>query len=450
MPKYQLRQTALDILVRVGEGGGFSHLLIDQSIKKKGMSQRDESLLTEIVYGTIQRRLTLDYYLSGFIKGNKKMEPWVKWLLYMSVYQMIYLDKVPEHAIIHESVEIAKQRGHRGISSMVNGILRNVQRKGVPDTDKINDTAKRLAIETSHPEWLVNRWVEMYGPETTEKMCRTNLLHKPMSVRVQPLKIDRSSAIEKLEAEGYETEPSLFSGQGINILKGNILKSDLFQAGYLTVQDQSSMLVAEMLDLKKGMKVLDACSAPGGKTTHIAEKMENEGEVFAYDLHAKKAKVVAKRALELDLHIINAHQADSRQLSSLHGDESFERILLDAPCSGLGVLRGKPDIKYHKQEKDIRSLSEIQLELLESVSSLLKKGGKLLYSTCTVDKTENEQVVEKFLASHEDFEIDDDFTSDLPEGLRSAEGLTKWGLQLFPHDFNTDGFFLTRLVKKTD
>ncbi|MDL4840013.1 16S rRNA (cytosine(967)-C(5))-methyltransferase RsmB [Aquibacillus rhizosphaerae] len=449
MTKYLLRNTALDILIRVGEGGGFSHLLINQAIEKKGLSDRDEALLTEIVYGTIQRKLTIDYYLSHFIKGNKKLDSWVKWLLYMSIYQMTYLDKVPDHAIIHESVEIAKKRGHKGISSMVNGVLRSLQRKGLPLFEKVTDPVQRLGIETSHPFWLVKRWVDMYGFDVTEEMCKTNLHHKPISVRVQPMKISREDAIERLQDQGFEVEISNFSNQGLIITQGNVLRSNLFYDGYVTIQDQSSMLVAEMLQLQEEMTVLDACSAPGGKATHIAEKMSNKGVVFAYDLHEKKAKLVGKKALELDLSIINAKQADSRDLASYHEESSFDRILLDAPCSGLGVLRGKPDIKYSKSEQDIEKLASIQIELLESVSSLLKKDGKLLYSTCTVDKHENDNVIEKFLASHQDFEVDSSFFDGLPEIIKkNSIGISKWGVQLFPQEFDTDGFFLTRLKKK--
>ncbi|WP_407268008.1 16S rRNA (cytosine(967)-C(5))-methyltransferase RsmB [Radiobacillus sp. PE A8.2] len=448
MAKHVLRTTALDILVRVGEQGGFSHLLIDQAIKKKGLANNDEALLTEIVYGTLQRKLTLEYYLVNFIDPKKKITPWVKWLLYMSIYQLTFLDRIPDHAVLNESVEVAKIRGHKGIASFVNGVLRNVQRKGLPDTSKIKDTTERISVETSHPVWLVKRWMDMYGPTVTEDMCRENLTHKPMTVRVQPLKISRDAAIEKLQDEGYEVEKSIFSSQGIIINKGNILRSELFKEGALTVQDQSSMLVAEMLDLTQGMTVLDACSAPGGKTTHIAEKMEDKGEVFAYDLHDKKAKLVSRKAQELDLNVITAKQADSRQLHTLHEQESFDRILIDAPCSGLGVLRGKPDIKYQKTTQDIQDLSVIQLELLESISSLLKKDGKLLYSTCTVDKLENDIVVEKFLATHKQFEVDQTFFEELPSSLQQSQGRSNYGLQLFPQDYHTDGFFLTRFKRK--
>ncbi|MCT2538017.1 16S rRNA (cytosine(967)-C(5))-methyltransferase RsmB [Aquibacillus koreensis] len=446
--KYMIRQTALEILVRIGEGGGFSHLLIDQALAKKELSIRDEALLTEIVYGTIQRKLTLDYYLSHYLNSKKKIEPWVKWLLYMSIYQKQFLDKVPDHAIIHESVEIAKVKGHKGISSLVNGILRSIQREGLPNVDQITNREERLSIETSHPLWLIKRWVKMYGYEVTEDMCQINLQHKSMSIRVQPLRISRENAMTQLNEDGYEVEASLFSSQGIIVRKGNILKSNLFKDGYVTVQDQSSMLVAEMLDLEPGMTVLDACSAPGGKATHIAEKMEDTGVVYAYDLHEKKAKLVTKKAMELNLTIIQANQADSRELDTYHEKDTFDRILLDAPCSGLGVLRGKPDIKYNKREEDIDKLASIQIKLLESVSSLLKKDGKIIYSTCTVDRHENDYVIEKFLSEHTEFEVDESFFKDLPGDMQHSIGSTQWGLQLFPQTYNTDGFFLTRLKKK--
>ncbi|MDC3412896.1 16S rRNA (cytosine(967)-C(5))-methyltransferase RsmB [Aquibacillus sp. 3ASR75-11] len=448
MVKYELRETTLDILMRVGESGGYSHLLIDKTLKNKSFSQRDEALLTEIVYGTIQRKLTLNFFLEAFVDKKKKVTPWVKWLLYMSIYQMHYLDKVPDHAVIHESVEIAKKKGHKGMASFVNGVLRAFQRHGAPDISTITDEVKRLSIETSHPAWLIKRWVDMYGIDITRKMCLTNLEQKPMSVRVQVLKWTREDAIKRLEEEGFQVESSSLSPQGILINEGNILRSSLFQQGAVTIQDQSSMLVSEILHVSPGMTVLDACSAPGGKTTHIAEKMKNEGMVYAYDLHEKKAKLVTKKATELDLTIIEAKQGDARNLADFHQNETFDRILLDAPCSGLGVLRGKPDIKYNKVEEDIAALAAIQLNLLEKVAPLLKKDGKLLYSTCTVDKTENEQVVQAFLEKNTEFEVDLDFQSELPVQVQSVTGLSKLGLQLFPQDFNTDGFFLTRLKKK--
>ncbi|MFC4023202.1 16S rRNA (cytosine(967)-C(5))-methyltransferase RsmB [Oceanobacillus longus] len=445
--KYQLRNTILDMLLRIEKDSGFSHLLINNEIKSKRIHEKDEGLMTEIVYGTLQRKMTLDYYLDRFVKNNKKMDQWVRMLLRMSLYQMIYLDKVPDHAIIHEAVEIAKQRGHKGISSLVNGVLRSAQRSGVPDTAIIENPAKRLSVETSHPEWLVNRWISNYGYETAKAMCEANITRKLSSIRVQPMKITRENAIQLLTEQGFEVRKSAFSLQGIIVDKGNILNTALFRDGYVTIQDQSSMLVGEMLDAKPGMHILDGCSAPGGKVTHIAEKMQDEGMIHAYDLHSKKIKQVDDKAALLNLSIIDANPGDARELGKLHEKESFDRILIDAPCSGLGVIRGKPEIKYDKKEEDIQRLSEIQMDILENVAPLLKSNGLLIYSTCTVDVEENENVVKRFLANHLDFQVDEEFFETLPSDLKESPGITENGIQLFPQDYQTDGFFLTRLKK---
>src|SRR5690625_3826451 len=298
-----LRTTMLDLLIRIDRDGGFSHLVIDNEIKRRNIKSQDRSLLTEVVYGTIERKLTLDFWLKPFIQTNKKLDNWVKMLLQMSLYQMFFLDRIPAHAVIHEAVEIAKERGHQGIASFVNGVLRNIQRKGVRDPKEINDQVQRLVIETSHPQWLVERWIKHYDFTTTKNMCFANIEKKSISVRIQPLKISRSEAMTRLSDQGFEVRPSLFSKQGIIIEKGNILESPLLKEGMLTIQDQSSMLVAEMLQPQPGMKVLDACSAPGGKATHIAEKMQNEGKVYACDIHQKKIRLVTQRADQLDLTI---------------------------------------------------------------------------------------------------------------------------------------------------
>ncbi|WP_068672442.1 16S rRNA (cytosine(967)-C(5))-methyltransferase RsmB [Oceanobacillus sp. Castelsardo] len=447
MKTYQLRNSILDLLIRTEKDQGFSHLLIDHEIKSNRINPKDEKLLTEIVYGTLQRKITLDYFIDYYMNSKKKLDLWVRMLLRMSIYQMVYLDKVPDHAVIHEAVEIAKKRGHKGIAGFVNGILRSIQRNGIPDTAMIKDDAKRLSIETSHPEWLVKRWISEYGYETTKKMCEENISKRPQSIRVQPLKITREKAIETLSELGFVVEPSILSEQGIIVKKGNVLTTDLFKNGFLTIQDQSSMLVGEMLQVKPHMKVLDSCSAPGGKATHIAEKMENEGIVYAYDLHKKKVNLIEEKASTLGLSIINANQADAKKLGEVHEAENFDRILVDAPCSGLGVMRGKPEIKYNKKEEDISNLSKVQLEILNSVSPLLKTGGLLIYSTCTVDTSENENVVQAFLKSHSNFKVDETFFSDLPNETKGLTGISKYGFQLFPQDFQTDGFFLTRLKK---
>src|SRR5690625_4231566 len=216
-------------------------------------------------------------------------------LLRMSLYQMKFLDKVPPFAVINEAVEIAKKRGHKGIASFVNGVLRSVNRKGVPSPEAILNETERLAITTSHPLWLVERWVEQYGFTVAEAICESHLERSKMTARIQTLKIKQADAIKKLAEEGIEAKPSVVAEQGIVIQSGNILESDLYKTGYLTIQDESSMLVGQLIDVKAGMNVLDACSAPGGKTTHIAELMENKGHIKAYDIHKKKLKLIKEK-----------------------------------------------------------------------------------------------------------------------------------------------------------
>lgn len=446
MDTYKLRQTMLDLLLRIEGDSGYSHLLINHEIKRNKIAPKDIGLLTEVVYGTIQRKLTLDYFLSAFVK--REIDSWVRMLLRMSVYQMEYLDRVPAHAIIHEAVEIAKQRGHKGIASLVNGVLRNIQRKGVPKTSDISNKTERLVVETSHPKWLVERWISQYGFEVTKAMCEANTEKKPMMIRVQPLKISRTEAMEELKGAGFTVHPSIFSDQGIVIEQGNIINSRLFKEGFITIQDESSMLATEMLHVQPGMHVLDACSAPGGKVTHIAEVMEDKGSIDAYDLHKNKLKLIKNKAAELNLSIIDAKQGDARKLHSVEEKGSYDRIMIDAPCSGLGVVRGKPDIKYSKSVEDINRLAIIQLDILNSVAPLLKEDGLLIYCTCTVDKAENEQVVQNFLANHSEFEIDCSFFDTLPEELQDSQGISNYGIQIFPQTYQANGFFITRFLKK--
>ena len=439
----------LDLLLRIDEDSGYSHLLINHEINQRNIDAKDVGLLTEVVYGTMERKITLDYFIEPFIESKGKLDSWVKMVLRMSVYQMVYLDKVPAHAIINEAVEIAKQRGHQGIASFVNGVLRNIQRKGLRKTSEITDEVERLSIETSHPKWLVERWISHYGFQVTKEMCEANLSRKQLTVRVQPLRISREEAMEKLDEQGLQTKASDFSSQGIIIEQGNVLQTDLFLDGYLTVQDQSSMLATEMLDVESGMHVLDACSAPGGKVTHIAEKMNDEGKVNAYDLHKKKINLVKDKATTLKLSIIDAKNGDARKLQELHEDETFDRILIDAPCSGLGVIRNKPDVKYNKEVKDIQRLATIQLDIITKVAPLLKKGGLLIYSTCTVDVEENEEVVKKFLQSNQNFSVDPNFSEALPPIIKQDGNMNEYGLQIFPQTYGTDGFFMTRLIKQS-
>ncbi|WP_203362262.1 16S rRNA (cytosine(967)-C(5))-methyltransferase RsmB [Bacillus sp. REN10] len=440
--KKQVREIALDLLESVEKHQSYSNLLLHSAIEKHHLSGRDAALLTEMTYGTIQRKMTLDFYLAPFLK--KKIEPWVRQLLRMSVYQMVYLDKVPERAVIHEAVEIAKARGHKGISGLVNGVLRSVQREGLRDIDQMKDEAERISIATSHPLWLIQRWIDQFGAQKTEAMCELNLLAPTQTIRVNVTKANRDEVLQKLQEEGFQVEPSPFIPEAIRILKGNIARSEVFAKGLATIQDESSMIVAYALDIQQDEFILDACAAPGGKTTHIAEKLQQTGKVIALDLHEHKIKLIKENTERLGLENVEAKALDSRKAGEVFPKESFDRILVDAPCSGLGVLRRKPDIKYAKKEEDLLALQNVQLAILQAVTPLLKKGGVLVYSTCTVDREENEGTVAKFLASHSEFEPA--ALDHLPPYIQALT--TDHMLQVFPQDFGGDGFFISKFRKK--
>ncbi|USK61161.1 16S rRNA (cytosine(967)-C(5))-methyltransferase RsmB [Peribacillus asahii] len=443
--KKGVRDIALDILESVEKNQAYSNLMLNNVINKYQLSSADSGLLTEISYGTIQRKMTLDYFLKPYIKNPKKTQSWVINLLRISVYQMVYLDKVPDHAILFEAVEIAKRRGHKGTTSMVNGVLRNIQRNGVASFEEIEDESERLAIRTSHPIWLVKRWIEQFGFEKTADMCEVNLTAPLQTARVNVKKISRSELVSILIEEGYDVEASDILPEAIICYRGNLAHSESYKLGYLSIQDESSMLVAHALGASGNDAVLDCCAAPGGKTTHIAEGLTT-GQVYALDLHEHKVKLIKDQAERLGLRNVKTQAADSRHVEDLFNKEGFDRILVDAPCSGLGVMRRKPDVKYTKTKDDIIKLSSIQQKLLDAAAPLVKQGGRLIYSTCTVDREENDRVAAAFLESHPEFESDLSLKERMPEAVVPyVEGHR---LQVFPQYFESDGFFIASFRKK--
>lgn len=444
MKNSTVREVALETLLTIEKSKSYSNLLLNNMIKKHQLKTKDVGLLTEIVYGTMQRRDTLAYFLKPFLK--KKVEDWVRVLLYITVYQMYYLDRVPDHAAIYEAVEIAKTRGHKGIVSMVNGVLRNIQRQGFPLTADIQDPLKRLAIETSHPLWLIERWNKQIGLINTTKMCEINNLPPRQSARVNTTKITRVELIQRLAAEGIKVEVGQLASDSIISSKGNLANSNAFKEGLLTIQDESSMLVARALNIHEGDIILDSCAAPGGKTTHIAELLKDTGKVISLDLHAHKIKLINEQVQRLDLRNVETMVLDSRNAQEHFNMISFDKILVDAPCSGMGVIRRKPDIKYTKTEQDMMTLAEIQYSILQSVSPLLKNGGTLVYSTCTIEIEENVDVINRFLQQHPNFKLDHTLNDRMPEKL--SPYIQNGQVQILPHYFDTDGFFIACMKKQ--
>ncbi|EIM07750.1 ribosomal RNA small subunit methyltransferase B [Planococcus antarcticus DSM 14505] len=434
-----VRDAAFSILWAVENKQAYSNLLLHQIIESYGIAAKNRGLLTEITYGTLQHQMTLDYYLEPYLKG--KIEPWVKTLLRLSLYQIVYLDRIPAHAVVHEAVEIAKRRGHGGVASVVNGVLRSVQRNGVRSFNTISDPYEKISIETSHPIWMIRRWAEQFGLEKTREMALENNKTPLQTVRVNTARATVEEVIEMLESEEVEAVSSKLIPECLVITNGQPARTATFEKGFITIQDESSMLPAYALQVKPGMTVLDMCAAPGGKTTHIAEKMNNNGTLYALDLHQHKVKLIDENAVRLGHSVIETIVGDGKQSVERFGEEKFDRILVDAPCSGLGVIKRKPDIKYTKKEEDFARLQEIQIELLDQAARSLKQEGILIYSTCTVDAVENRGTAERFLKEHPEMEK-------IQVALPASLGIKYTGfVQVFPQDYGSDGFFIAAFKK---
>lgn len=448
------RSLALQVLTAVEQDGAYSNLLLNGALQKSGLSGPDAGLATELVYGTIQRLNTIDFLLEPFVtKGMGKLAPWVRNLLRLSFYQLYYLDRIPPHAVVNEAVNLAKKRGHQGISGMVNGVLRNVlRRKEELKLPEGLSAVQRIALEHSHPEWLVARWLEQYGEQTTEAICRANNEPPSISIRVNRAKTSRDKMLQLLKEQGLSAAPSRLAQDGIVVEGGgNMALTSWYREGLISVQDESSMLVAEALNPEADMSVLDCCAAPGGKTCHIAEMMQGSGRVLANDIHSHKAKLVEDQANRLGLTNIDISTGDASRLGERLERNSFDRILLDAPCSGLGVIRRKPDLKWAKTAGDIAEIAGIQSSLLDTAGDLLKPGGLLVYSTCTIEPRENVEMVSSFLNRHPEFQLAEDKPSGWETGPLAAAGARgSMGLQILPQDAHSDGFYIARLRKKAE
>ncbi len=450
------RELALDTLVKVAETGAYSNLQLNRALQDAQLQRADAALATELVYGTIQRQLTLDHWLSKFAaKGLHKLEPWVHQLLRMSAYQLLYLDRIPAHAAVNEAVTIAKRRGHQGISGMVNGILRSIDRNRAELTvSAINDKdpVARIALRHSYPEWLVQRWIEAYGAEAAEAICAAGNEPPHASLRINPLREVREEALRQLTEQGFDASASAIAPAGIAVRRGgNLADTEGFREGKWTVQDESSMLVAEVASPQPGMQVLDCCAAPGGKSTHLAELMEGKGKVWANDLHPHKAPLIEAQAERLGLSNIEVITGDAGALDERFKKSSMDVILLDAPCSGFGVIRRKPEIKWTKTAGDVAEIAAIQRRLLRTAAHLVKPGGTLVYSTCTIEKAENEQQVTAFLSEHPEFELDAGWPEAVLRPLRQAGAIDdsfKGQAQLLPQHFDSDGFYIARMRKR--
>ncbi len=432
------REAAFRALNRVEGADAYADLLVMS--ETEGMAANDAALATEIAYGVLRWKMRLDYVIDLFASiKTRKLEHRVLSALRIGAYQLLFLSRVPPPAAINESVKLIKKDGPRK-TGFVNAVLRKIDSERDAIAFPSGDAVKRISLEWSHPEWLVKRWAERYGEEEAEALCRAGQEVPSRVVRVNTLAIDRDSLAKDLAAKGFETEPARYSPHGLHVRGGGPLEA--FDERYY-IQDEASQLVSLLVSPAPGSTVLDACSAPGGKTTHMAQLMENRGSIIALDKHGSRLEAVERSAKRLGASIIKTMVADASSPLAFASEGSFDYILCDAPCSGLGVVRRSPDIKYRRTASGIKALAAEQAALLDNVSRYLKRGGLLVYSTCTFEPEETDRTVAAFLERRGQFTLEDASTA-LPPGCAALVD-EKGYFRTFPHRHGMDGFFGARM-----
>ncbi len=450
-PAGSAREVALRALRDVDVKDAFANLALDAHLSKSKLAGRDRGLATELTYGVTRRRASIDWALGQVVtRPLEQTDPWARNILREAVYQILYMERIPRSAAVDEAVELAKKYGHVGVSKFVNGVLRNLIRR-LPDLRWPSPTEgpKALAILHSHPEWLVKEWTERFGVNQAIEMMEASNRVPPLTIRANSLKATREEVAEALKAEEVATEPTPYSPQGLvvhELTSSSFLdRLKAMKQGLFTVQDESSMLVAPALDPQPGWFVIDMAAAPGGKSTHLAELMKNEGKVLAVDVHDHKVDLIEQNAKRLGATIVEGLCLDAREVGKLMPAKA-DAILCDVPCSGLGTLARRPDARWRKQATDPQELAPVQRAILESAATALMPGGVLVYSTCTIHPAENQGMVESFLLDHPEFTLDP-IREHLPASV-PADATEGGYLQLLPHKHGTDGFFIARMRKR--
>jgi 16S rRNA (cytosine967-C5)-methyltransferase len=420
------RKTAYLALMDVEEKQSYSNLALNSRIE----AGRPESpaFVREMVYGVLENKIYLDYIIGRFVKtpvsGMKSSD---RTVLRLGVYQMKFLDGVADYAAVNESVELAK-KFCRGREGFINGVLRSLQRAGkeVELPDRPVDEVRYLSVKYSYEPWIIELWLAQYDPVFAEELLAAGNRTPDLAVRVNFLKISRKDLKQRIVDAGYRAEDSLLCEAALRVEGTGLLGGALYESGLFSVQDESSMLAVDMLAPLPGETVMDVCAAPGGKALYIAEKMQNRGKVDARDIYEKKLSIINREAERLGISIVATRAWDAAGADSSMAEKA-DRVLVDAPCSGLGVIRRKPEIKY-KKGAEIGGLPEKQLAILSASSKYLKPGGVLVYSTCTVSPRENQEVVRDFLKSN-------------PAFVKEEER------QLLPNVDDTDGFYVCRMKR---
>lgn len=411
------REIAFSMLKDICLHNTYSNLLLRKELNKA--KEQDKGLITQIVYGTLQNYRLCRYQWEDLVKKLPSDDICV--LLDMSIYQLFYMDKVPAYAIINEAVEITKKSIHPKMAKMVNAVLHQAERR--KEREVKGNEVKMLAIKTSHPEWVVSMWKAQYGMDVAEKICYANMETKPNAARVNTWKTSKEKLLAQDERfhEGYMSKDAL-------LYDGSIAETSSYEQGLISIQDEASQLIARIVDPQPDEEILDVCSAPGTKANHMAELMQNKGHIVCGDLHPHRVELIREGAKRLGITIMEPMVMDATELAEIKG-QMFDRVLCDVPCSGYGVLARKSDIKYHMKSEDMDTLIPIQKKILSKSAEHVKPNGILVYSTCTLNKKENEKQIQAFLKEHDDFMLVEERT-------------------IFPFEAHSDGFYMAKLQRK--
>ena len=397
------RKTAYQTLLDVESKKAYSNIALNHKIAVNKPST--PAFVRELVYGVLERKLTLDYYIDQLLtEGIESLKTPEITILRMGIYQLGYMEKVPEYAAVSECVDLAKKYC-KGRAGLINGVLREYQNKKIyltlPARDE--DEVKYLSIKYSYAPWIIELWLKYYSMTFVEQLLEAGNQTPPLTVRANWLKIRKEDLKKAFRERGFEVEDGKIAQNALNVKGSKVLDSELYRYGLFTPQDESSMLVSEKIGVKQGDLVMDVCAAPGGKTTAIAERMNNTGKIIASDIYRRKLDLVDKEALRLGITNIETRSWDATRVDSTMVKKA-DRVLVDAPCSGLGVVRRKPEIKYRELSEDIMMMPKKQADILSASSSYVKPGGTLVYSTCTINPEENEKIIDQFLKRNRDFE----------------------------------------------
>ena len=435
---------AFRVLMRVENGGGYSNISLSEALEGSGLEPRDKAFATRLVYGVLEKSETIGHVISSYVKKGVSVEPEVLCLLQMAVYQMVFMN-TPDSAAVNESVNLAKKLKLFRATGFINGLLRRFIRDGkqvrLPDENK--EPLQYLSVRYSCPMWLVRLWTKSYGMEICRKILASLEGRPPLFVRVNTSRTTSQELCQALEAEGVKAEPHPLLPDCLSVEEtGDVTSLAEYSGGLFHVQDGSSQLCCASASPKGGGTVYDVCAAPGGKSFTMAELMGNQGTVISCDLHPHRVELIAEGAKRLGLTCIKSVVRDA--LDDSNAAECADLVLCDVPCSGLGIIRRKPDIK-RKAQDEIASLPALQARILENSAKLVRKGGRLVYSTCTLNPAENLAVIENFLAKHSEFVP---CPIDLPEGISRTVNEPDYAVTIFPHIFNTDGFFISTVIRK--